>query len=869
MKPSYRRIGVEAMTTIGEWPRRLWYLLNRGRLEAALREEMDAHRALMGESMRFGNTLQLREASRDVWGWAWLDALVRDLRFAVRGLRRTPVFTLVSTSSLALGLALTTSTVSVVNAYLIRSLPYPEADRLYHVRYAPPGPWEPNGMTGLDWTAVEDVVEFPIASSGESFYLTEGGYTLALRGLRVTRGFVDGLGVSVAAGRRFNGQDFVAGSEPVALIGHALWRDRFGSDPAAIGRLIRSEAESRPGKPETFRIVGVLAPGFYYGRDSRTSVDLLIPHTSPVRAYMVRLHDGVPPAAAERRLTDAARRAATSPIPDGWTGVQLESAHDRWIGNLRPVLFGVTVAVSLVLVIVCANVAVLMLLRSMQRQKEVAVRLALGSGWRHIARMLLTETSLICATALGAGIAITAVLLTTMAPLIETQLGRPAPSAAGITIDTTVVLIVGSISLLAAVALSLAPLTSWGRGLTNALQQDGRVASEGRSMRRLRSGLIAFEIAGSLVLLIGCGLMIRSVVNMMATNLGFNPDGLSKSRIMLRTRNYPDATAYRLFHERFAGRVSTATGSTVVFSSWPPFVPPSTHLIEPDEGNAAVSAGAIAVSAGYFSTFGIHLRQGREFTVEEASAEAPVAVLSETLARRLWPAGSALGRRVRGTEQTQGGSSQGPWRTVVGIAGDVRQTYDDVDQSDFYTPRTPDGRFGSFYLRTSRPAPLLFDQFQSAAADIDRDAVINPPRLVADDDQALAGTRFLTFLLTAFAGIAACLAMLGIYGVTAYAVQQRHKEIAIRVALGASERAVIGVFLREGALLLGVGTVLGLIGGATTSRVLRHQVFAVQSFDPSTYAIACALLLTAGFSAVFWAARGAALARPVSALNGS
>lgn len=855
------------MSAAGERWRRIWYLLNRGRLEAALRDEMDAHRAMMGEPARFGNTLQLRERSSEAWGWAWLDALVRDVRFAVRGLVRTPVFALVAIVSLAVGFALTTTTVSVVNAYLIRSLPYPDSNRLYHVMYAPPGPWEPHGMTGLDWTSVEDVVEYPIAAAGDPFYLSEGGRTLSLQRLRATPGFVDGLGVSVVAGRRLAPQDFVAGSEPVALIGHSLWRDRFGSDPEAIGRLVRGEAEAHPGTPETFRIVGVLTPGFYYGRDSRTGVELLVPHTSPVRVYMVRLRKGIPPAAAERRLTEAARSAATSPIPDDWTGVHLESAHDRWIGNLRPVLLGVLVAVSLVLVIVCANVAVLMLLRSMQRQKEIAVRLALGSGWRHITRMLLTETTLICAVALGAGVAITAFLLAALAPLIETQLGRPAPSASGITIDTTVLLIVGGVSLLVAVALSLAPLTAWGRGLTNALQQDARVASEGRTMRHLRGGLIAFEIAGSLVLLVGCGLMIRSVVNMMSTDFGFHADGLSRSRIMLRARNYPDAAAFRLFHERYASRVSAATGSTVVFSSWPLFSPPPSHLIQTDERDAGANAGAISVSAGYFSTLGIPIRQGREFTAQEASAEAPVAVISETLARRLWPDGSAVGRRVRGVEQTAGGPNAGPWRTVVGIAGDVRQTHDDADRGDFYMPRTPDGRFGSFFIRSHRPAALLFDDLQNAAADIDRDAVINPPGLVADSDLTFAGTRFLTVLLTGFAAIAAFLSMLGVYGVTAYAVQQRRKEVAIRIALGASGRAVMGLFLREGAVLLAVGTVAGLIGGVAASRVLRNQVFGVQTFEPSTYAIATAFLLAAGFTAVLWAARRAALAEPVSALN--
>jgi hypothetical protein len=203
----------------------------------------------------------------------------------------------------------------------------------------------------------------------------------------------------------------------------------------------------------------------------------------------------------------------------------------------------------------------------------------------------------------------------------------------------------------------------------------------------------------------------------------------------------------------------------------------------------------------------------------------------------------------------------------VGIAGDVRQTYDDADRGDFYTPKTPDGRFGSFYVRSRRPPALLFDDLQSAAAEIDRDAVINPPRLVDGDDQTLAGTRFLTLMLTGFAAIAAFLAMLGVYGVTAYAAQQRRKEVAIRIALGASKGAVMKIFLREGAMLLGTGTAVGLIGGAATSRILRNRIFGVESFEPSTYALASLFLLAAGFTAVFWAARRAALAHPVSALN--
>ena len=248
------------MARIGEWFRRILYLLNRGRLEATLEEEMNAHRAMMGEPARFGNRLQVRERARDVWGWNWLDGLVRDLRFAARGLRRTPVFTIVVILSLALGFALTATVVAVVNAYLLRTLPYPAVDRLYHVRYAPPGPWEPRGMTDLDWASVQDVVEYPIASAGESFYLGDVGYAMVLRGLRVSTGFTDGLGVSVVAVRRQSGGDVTAGAVPVALRGHALWQARVAAGAGALGRVLGTEAESRPGGAESVRIGGVLAP---------------------------------------------------------------------------------------------------------------------------------------------------------------------------------------------------------------------------------------------------------------------------------------------------------------------------------------------------------------------------------------------------------------------------------------------------------------------------------------------------------------------------------------------------------------------------------------------------------------------------------
>lgn len=858
------------MERIGEWCRRIWYLLNRSRFDEALRRDMEAHRSLMNDPRRFGNTLRIHEEARDVWGWRWLDTLARDLRFAVRALRRTPGFTIVTVSSLALGFALTAATVAVVNAYLIRSVPYPAADRLYHVMYAPPGPWEPRGMSALDWSSLVDVVEFPITSLGDTFYLTDREFSQSARGLRASRGFVEGLGVRAVVGRSFNEFDFAAASDRVVLIGHALWRDRYGADPGVIGRMLRADREEGDGSVEIFRVVGVLPADFYFGRDSRDKVDLLVPLTSPARTYMVRLRAGVPRLFAERRITEAARTVASG-LPSDWSGVHLESVRERYVAQLRPVLVGVTVAAGLVLVIVCANVAVLMLLCTVRRQKELAVRAALGSGRGHLARMLLVEAGFLCVAALAAALALTQVVLQLIAPLIETQLGRPAPGGtAAIAVDSTVLLIIGGAGLGIALSLSLFPLlTPWQHRLSEALRRDGTVGPDGRSMRRLRVALITFEVAGTLVLLVGCGLFVRSAVTMVRTDLGFEAERLVRSRVVLRGADYADAQAFAGFYDRFAERVSGATQSAVVFTSWPPFIERSKQSVEVDgRVGQQASAGAILVSAGYFGTFGIQLQAGRDFTAADAATGAePVAVISETLARRLWPDGSAIGQRVRGVEPTPAGAKTGPWRVVVGIAADVRQAYADSEVGDLYLPRAAEDRFGSFYVRTDQPPGLLLGTLRAIAAELDPHAMIDAPRSVASENRELAGTTFLTAMLTGFAAIAGLLAILGIYGVTAYAVQQREREIAIRMALGAATGAVVRVFLKEGALVLAIGLGFGLIGAVVAGRVLENRLYAVRSVDPWTMASTCVLMAAAGVLATWWPARRASNRSPIVALK--
>jgi putative ABC transport system permease protein len=857
------------MHVIGECLRRLWFLFNRRRFDDVLREEMEAHRAVMHDPRGFGNTLRLREDARDVWGWTWIDSLVRDFRFAARVLRRSPGFTFAVIASLAVGLALVTSTMAVANAYLIRALPYAAADRLYHVMYAPPGPWEPRGMATLDWRSVSDVVEFPVTAAGETFYLADGQYAQAARGLRVSDSFVKALGVHAIVGRSLTGQDFNGGSD-AAVLGYAVWRDRYGSDPGIVGRYIRTEAETRNGSVESLRIVGVLAPEFYYGRDSRALVDLLVPLTSPARTYMVRLRAGVPRAFAERRITEAAR-AVTSDLPADWSGVHLEGARERYVAELRPVLIGVLIAAGLVLVVVCTNVSVLTLLRTMRRQKEMAVRAALGSGRWHLARMLMLEALLLCGAALAAGVALTQVALRVLAPLIETHLGRPAPGGtAAIATDTPVLLGAGVIGALIALSLSCLPLlVRWQWKLGDVLRRDRATSSDGRSMRHLRSALVAFEVAGTLVLVVGGGLMIRSVVSMIRSDLGFQPERLVRARVVLRGADYVDPSAFFRFYEQFTDRLSDMN-TLPVFSTWPPFVELPMQSVEIDgRSGQGVRAGAVSVGAAYFSTLGIELRSGRDFTRADVQSIEPIAVISETLAKRLWPDGRAVGRQVRAVEETTAGPRPGPWRTVVGVAADVRQTYSEAILSDVYVPLSPSsfGRYGSFYIRVGQPSSSLLETLRTVAAAIDPHAVVDGMSSVESQNRQLAGTKFLTMMLSGFAAVAACLAFLGIYGVTAYTVQQREHEIAIRMALGASGSALVRLLLRDCGYLLGAGLAFGLIGAIAGARLLQSQLYGVQGADVPTLVVTCMLLAATGGMAAWWPARRASLRSPVQALK--
>ena len=789
-------------------------------------------------------------------------------RSPFRVLSRSPAFTggVVLPLSLAFALAATTS--AVANAYLIRTLPYPAADRVYHVMYAPPGPWEPRGLSGMDWASLSDVVEYPLASSADTFFLADGGAAPPLRGRRITFGMLAGLALQPAAGRLLTADDFRSSAEPSVLIGYNIWRDRFGSDPGTVGRQLRTETEA--GRVEQFRVVGVLPPGFYIGGDSTQPIDVIVPMDGSARRYyMARLRPGVPPALAERRLTEAALQVARD-VPSDWSGVHLESAHERYTGRLRPVLTGVMVAAALLLLIAFANVAVLIVLRTARRHREMALRLALGSTNARLLRWFLAETSVLLVISLAIGLLMSHSALQLLARLIEAQLGRPAPAgAASIAIDTTLMLVFAAVGIAALIALTLPPLGLLRRGrLAAILQRSATTTTDSAGMRRLRSTMLVIEVAATVVLLAGCSLMVRSVAKMVRVELGFQPHQLARARITLRPVDYSDPQAFARFFERFIERASAA-GAPVVFSSWPPFAEFPEHAIEIDgRAGPVLNAGFVNIGPNYFSTLDVALRQGREITADDVTSSAAVAVISESLAKRLWPGDDALGRQLRQIQLTAGGPEPpGPWQTVVGVVADVRQSYGDRNLHDVYSPWIPNLRFGSFYTRTSHPLPSVSRVLQGVAKEIDSHAVVNDLRASDDENRELTGAKFLSMMLAGFAAVAALVAVLGIYGVTAYSAQQRERELAIRIALGADRGAVAGLLLRESGIVLAAGLILGLAGALGTARVLEHQVFGVQMFDAFTLAATAALTATTWLAATWSPARRASRTDAVLSLK--
>jgi putative ABC transport system permease protein len=793
---------------------------------------------------------------------------IPELRQAARTLSKDRAFTSVAVGTLGVGLALCVTVAVLLQGYLLRGLPYPESDRLYDVRFGTPGTPGPRGLEKLDWTSLDDVIELPIAWDLDLFNVRGGPYPEALQGSWVTPGYVAGFGVHPAVGRGFLPSDFQAGRPTVALISHRLWRTRFSGDPQIVGHTFEAYVNDRPNEVETFTIVGVMDERHWH---LNAFTEVLAPLRAPTYPYMVRVSDGSEPSTVADRIT-ALVRAANPELPANWRA-ELVSTHATYVREIRPLLLAVAIATGLVTLIACANVAVLLTVRATRRRHELALRQALGATGGQLLRALVAEPLLLGVAATSLAVALAWMAINALAPVLGHYLGRPVPGGATtLTMDGPTTIATIAAGFMAIALCSIVPLwISRRTPVSIALTGGQKGATEGPAQRRARSVLIAVEVAACLTLLVGAGLTIQSAVHMLRVDMGLATSDVLVGRFSLRQRSYPDAGARANFYERVLSRRAELTGvQAIAFASGWPLQQTPPRDVGRLGADPSGSSGLVGVSADYFSALDIQLREGRTFTSADRVGTEPVVVISQTLATRVWPNERAVGQQLRIAPQANSGPDARPLvATVVGVVGDVRHTHTDQDLADAYVPILQFPSPSPFvYLRGSADIAAVERGFRGLLASIDGEVALAMPRALAEIlDLQRAGARLLAWVLVVFAAFAAALALVGIYGVIAYAVRQREREIAVRLAIGADRGTITRMFVRQGAVVLAAGLAVGVAGAVALGRVLRTQLFEVRPEDPAIIAVTTVAFAVCGLAAVAWPARAAAATDPAAALK--
>ena len=797
-----------------------------------------------------------------------LEAFLSDLRYASRALLRTRGFLAVALTTLGAGIALAAAVTVLVNVYLVRGLPYPQSERLHWIWYGQPGAPFAQGLEHVDWSTLDDIIEHPISWDLDLFNLRGAPYPEAAQGTWVTRGYMAAFGVAPAIGRAFFPSDFDAAGPPVALISHRLWQTRFGGDPAIVGRTFETFNNDRPDEPRTFTVVGVLPERLWH---LNVFTEILAPLRAPSFPYMARLRPGVSPETAVTRV-ESLVRASDVTLPDGW-GVRIVSAHAQYVEQTRPVLISLGAATALVLLIAIANVAVLFTVRATHRRREIAVRKALGASGAQITRTLASEALVVGAAATVIGLALAQAVISAAAPFVERSLGRTPGGSEALRIDgltVTAVIVAGLLVTLVCGGAQL--LAARMRSATGALGGGERGATGGPQQRRAQSALIAIEVAACLALLAGAALMVQSGLRILNVDMGLRPDGVLAGRISLSRGTYPDSAARAAAYDRVSAAIAGLDGvrDMAFASSWP-LQPAPARQVGRDEPGAELQtrAGLKGVSTDFFKTLDIAIDDGRAFTADDRIGAQPVAIVSRSLAQRLWPGRRAVGARLRvGPPETAPDEAPESF-LVVGVAEDVRHAHTDEDLTDVYLAgRQYPSPAPFMYVRAGGLTPRLERDIRDALAGVDPDMALGTPRPLAEIlEQQRAGTRFLTTLLMIFAFFAAVLALMGVYGVIAYTVRQREREIALRLAIGADRAIITRLFVRQGAAVLAVGSAMGVAAALLLGRLLESQLFGVQPADPAALAAVTIGFAACGLAAITLPARAAASIDPALALK--
>jgi putative ABC transport system permease protein len=860
--------------------RRLACLIRRERFDRDLEEEMQSHLARLAQEKQesgmnsgearlaarrqFGNATVLRESGRNVWAWP-LEEFVRDVRFALRGMRRSPGFTTVAIATLALGIGANAAIFTAVDAFLLRPLPFADARRLVFVSQEN----KAKGIGGV--TSFPEYVEWK--RSNRSFDAL-GAYGTGQENLagvdeperiafgRATATLLEMLGAKPMLGRGFLPEEDVPGGRHVALLSETLWHRHFGGRSGVLGKSLQIGSTA-------YTIVGVLPAAFSL---TIQPVDVWIAvgadKPDPNYSFLTvigRLKPGIalPQAQADMTALNAGMRSSK----DGWE-VVLYPLRETYAAEARPGLVMLLAAVTMVLLIACANLMNLLLYRAASRRKEMALRTSLGAGRARLARQMLTE----CATLSLAGGSVGLLLahwgvraFSAMTPAHMHPLG-------GFHIDGTVLGFTGLVSLLAAFVFGMAPALRISRLDLNAeLKESGRLAADG-GHGRLGRWLVACEVALALVLLIGAVLLIRSFGRVMNIDPGFRTDHLLTLETALPEAKFPKDEQAVDFYHQLVERVGALPGvrAAAVVDTLPIVGIESANGLRleglPGQSNHRV-AGLRVVSANYFSTMGIPIRKGRGFTADDRGSAASVAIINETMAARFWPGQDAIGKAIR---IFRGGSGYKIPSVVIGI---VRNTkYFGLEGKEWPEMFVPHAQLAysslDLVVRTQVDPAAMASAVRTAVRGLDPETVIADVRTMdAILSDSVAPRRFTVALLATFAGLALVLSVVGLYGVAAYAVAQRRHEIGIRMALGAQRGSVLRLVLGQGLAATLAGVSIGLVGALALTKLLASMLFGITPHDPVTFAVCGLLVAGVALLATGFPARRAAKIDPWEALR--
>jgi len=906
------------MTWLRELGKRITGIFRKDGHDADLEDEFAAHLDLLAqENIRrgmtpaeaqfaarreFGGVEQIKESYRERRGLPMLETFLQDLCFGARTLRKNPGFTAVAVMTLALGIGANAAIFSVVNTVLIRPLPFKNPSQLVML-------WEGLPQLGLAQLGFEapDLQVFQRAQKSfdeigafqsKEVDVSGGTQPEHIKEARLSASIFPMLGVQLILGRTFAPEEDAPGKN-VVVLSYALWQRRYGSDSSILGRTI--DIDRQP-----YSVIGVMPKTFAFPlrgpRINNEPADLWVPMAftpSELKIWgvlyntsvLARLKSGTTLEQARAECDTLARPilanyppslmlkdskdAMTLPtIPLKITAVPL---HEEIAGTVRSLLLIVMSAVALVLLIACANVATLLVSRAVARQKEIAIRSSLGASRLRLVRQMLTESFLLTLIGGAAGLLLAFVGKGVLLSLVPAGIALPA----NVSLEGGTIAFVFGISCLSALVTGLAPAFQISSSaVQRSLQEGGRSATPGRARHRMQGMFVIVEFALALVLLVGAGLLIRSFGEILKTRPGFSSDHVITLGTPLPHQAYNKAPQIRQFYDQLLQNISQVPG--VEFAGISNDLPLSGHLAATVEVEGITGKNCVipqstmqsVVAGKYFEVMRIPLLQGRYFTPEDRTGSQPVTIVSQSVAKKYWPNGDALGKHVR-----WGGPV--PWQTIVGVVGDVNDKplgqpvdahaympYSQMYSTAIETPMMSDFRNLNLAVRTkSDPAAMantLIQQVRSLDPDL---AVTNVQTMTDAISSSVAGPRFNTLLLAVFAGLALLLASIGIYGVLAYVVTQQTHEIGIRLALGAESKHVFALVMARGARLAAAGAAIGVAGSLALTRLMKSLLYNTSPADPLTFVSVVTLLVIVALAACYIPARRAMRVDPMNALR--